>query len=142
MRGLKARSRKDAEDAYRKLWKVPNSLVQPLILEVTNTEKSNLTELSILVTDTRSFLRRDESSGEFLYFIPGMGDCAYSDISVKDVRNGIKVVIKKFDRFSLGVVVRAGLVNRFRSPNHPPGHDKMGLVEWWQLFHGRVRGQL
>ncbi len=144
-------SQEAAELAFRELWEVESSLIPDLILEVENTAPSQLRELKIFVADKEEFARRnvllDEKEERLLYVIPGMGSLQYDSIATGPVRGGksLKVVVKRFESaapFTVGTVIRAALLNRFRSGDHPPGAERANIVAWWQEYYDRVRSEL
>ena len=56
------------------------------------------------------------------------------------------VVLEKYGGFPVGIVVRAALMNRFRSAKHPDWSDDDPspgkLIAWWRTFHDKVKGEL
>jgi hypothetical protein len=137
-------SREEAEEAFRELWEVPKDLIPQLILEVTNRSPSALNELKILVLDKRGIVRLGEEEGEIHYMIPGMCTFEVDEVAAGPAKSGkgLKVVLRNKKGFSLGVVLRAALMNRFRSAEHPRGDDRSDCVGWWQRFYDRVASGL
>jgi hypothetical protein len=132
----------EAGKAYRQIWEAPRSLIPKLIPEVSNDAPSALRELTILVLD-RDFAQVDAKDNTVVYDIPGMGKIKYDDIVVGKAPRGLKVLLRRLERpFPVGAVVRAGLINRFRSTDYPGGSDASDPVGWWQRFHDRVRAKL
>lgn len=132
----------EAGQAFRELWEVKRELIPALVREVENATPSALRELQILVVDTARFAEVDPSEEHVLtYRIPGMGDCAYDDIAAGPVPKGYRVKLTRYARFPVGVVIRAGLINRFRSKDYPRRPDDH-LVVWWMDFYRRVAESL
>jgi hypothetical protein len=132
----------EAGKAYREIWEAPRGLIPKLIPEVANPEPSALRELAVLVLD-KDFAQVDSKDGTVAYDIPGMGKVKYDDIVVGKAPRGLKVILRRLDKpFPVGSVVRAGLLNRFRSTEYPGGSDVSDPVGWWQRFYDRVRTKL
>ena len=132
----------EAGKAYREIWEAPRSLIPKLIPEVANPEPSALRELSVLVLD-KDFAQVDSKDGTVAYDIPGMGKVKYDDIVVGKAPRGLKVILRRHEKpFPVGSVVRAGLLNRFRSTEYPGGSDVSDPVGWWQRFYDRVRTKM
>jgi hypothetical protein len=136
---LKSRP-EEAEAAFRELWSVPKELIPALILETGNTEPSQLKELKVLVLDTKGFIRMDDKEGKLVYRMKGMGNFTYDDVAAGPVKSGLglRVIVRNFSRFPVGVVIRAALLNRFRSADYPPLDDRADPVHWWQSFYERA----
>jgi hypothetical protein len=135
-------NREAANEAYRELWEVPAALLPSLILEAGNDQPSRLADLTILVLDQKKFLSVDEE-GNCRYDIPGLRGVKYDDIVVGKAPRGLKVVLRRVKKqFPVGVVIRAALINRFRSGDVPPGDDAVNPVRWWQQFYERMKGRL
>ncbi len=130
-----------ALEAYRELWDVDKELIPELIEHTDDRDKSGLRELAVLVLDPKKFYRQDKD-GAPIYTIPGLGAFELDDIAAGKVRAGAKAVIRNFERFPVGVVVRAALVNRFRSSDYPSGDDQRDLKGWWRRYYQRVRPNL
>ena|SRR5437867_7624452 len=142
---LRLKSRpEEAEEAFRELWSAPKELIPALILEIENTEPSQLKELKVLVLDTKGFCRLDEKEEKFVYRVKGMGKFSYDDLAAGQLKSGrgIQVKVRNFNRFPVGVVIRAALVNRFRSTDYPPEDDARDPVHWWQSFYERAQPTL
>jgi hypothetical protein len=142
------RLRSDAEtadQAFRELWEVRKDLIPALILEAENPQPSALKKLSILVLDRQRFVRIDEAQDKIVYSIPGMGNFRYDDVAAGPTRSGLgaKAVFRSFQKpFAVGVVLRAALVNRFRSADYPSGDAAADPIGWWQRFHEKVAAKL
>ena len=135
-------SGRDAGEAFRELWEAPPEIIPELILQAGNPEPSGLHELTILVLDRKRFLSVDEE-GNVLYDIPGLRGIKYDDIVTGNAPRGLKVVLRRLrQQFTVGAVIRAALINRFRSADVPAGNDAANPVRWWQEFHERVKGRL
>jgi hypothetical protein len=131
-----------AGEAFRELWEAPPAILPALILEAQNDRPSGLKDLTILVIDKQRFLSVDEE-GNCLYDIPGLRGVKYDDIVVGNAPRGLKVVLRRLKQpFPVGVVVRAALINRFRSPDVPAGDDAANPVRWWQEFYERRKARL
>lgn len=156
---LKGEDPKAADDAFWKLVEVREDRIPELISQVESTERTRITLLKILVLDL-------EFKGFMASKIPGMGRMeefddegrlvwqGYSDrLACGELREpapkgkegrikGYKVQMKHWGGFPLGVVVRAGLINRFRSRSYPSGIDHTrDLIGWWKAYHQRVFGK-
>jgi hypothetical protein len=133
----------EAKRAFRDLWEIPREWIPRLLVEVESDRPTLLTEISVLVLDTKRFVRLDEVTGKLAYTIPGMGRFEYDDVAAGRIWQGraIKAVFRNLDGFPLGVVVRAALVNRFRSTDYPSGDDRRDPVRWWQRFYERVNSK-
>lgn len=140
----------EAAGAFRELWSVEASWIPALIREVKNPAPSGLSELQILIPDREHFERGnlgvDAKGDGVVYDVPGMGVVEYDDIAFGPTKSGksLKVVIRNFrgKRFTVGVVLRAALLNRFRSNDYPGGDHRLDPVGWWQSFYERVRARL
>jgi hypothetical protein len=52
---------------------------------------------------------------------------------------GYKVTIDRFDGFPIGVVMRAALINRFKSDRYPRAIDHtQELARWWRAYYRSV----
>ena len=132
-----------AGEAYWKLAEIEARHIPELISLVRSTEKTSLTELRILVMDA-------EFQGFLASRIPGMGLMERPESGWKgyDGRlacglapngKGIDTRMKKTAGFALGVVVRAALLNRFRSSRFPRGIDHTRELEsWWWAYYDNV----
>lgn len=134
----------DAAAAYRRLWEVRADLIPSLILETTGKRRTSLREIAVLVLDTKRFVRLDEKRQMLVYAIPGMGDYRYEELAAGRALSGraAKVVLRDRDGFPVGVVIRAALVNRFRSLDYPSGGDQPDLVGWWRRYYERRKPKL
>ena len=136
-------AREQAEATYLKLWEVPRHFVPYLVQEVGSTRGTALKELKLLVLNTDSFVKLDPQTQDILgYNIPGMGDVVFDEIASGKVARGYRVTLRHRRGFSLGVVLRAALINRFRSTDYPAGDARERPVEWWEAFYRRVRDTL
>lgn len=134
---------KQAAVVFRKLWELPSHLVPYLVREVDHEAPSSLKELSILVLNTDTFVRFDPDTQEILgYKIPGMGDVVFDQIASGKVARGYRVTLRHRRGFAVGVVVRAALINRFRSTNYPAGDARGRAAGWWDAFYRRVKDEL
>lgn len=143
---------KSAEETFRQLWEVDRQLIPELLLEIENPETSQLRELRILIPDREEFSRRNvllNAAGDGLsYVVPGMGTLQYDDLATGPARGrGLKLVLKRLNTssslpFTVGEVIRAAMLNRFRSSDYPPDDQRSGLVAWWQRYYERVRSSL
>ncbi|HVR76437.1 MAG TPA: hypothetical protein VMT52_19060 [Planctomycetota bacterium] len=140
----------EAAGAFRELWTIEASWIPALIREVRNPDPSGLSELQILITDRAHFeqgnLGVDVKGDGVVYDVPGMGVVEYDDIAFGPTKSGkgLRVVIRNFrgKRFTVGVVLRAALLNRFRSNDYPGGDHRLDPLGWWQNFYERVRARL
>jgi hypothetical protein len=135
---------KGAGEAFRELWEVRRELISSLILECDRRETTRLKELTVQVLDPKRFVRLDESEGRFVYDVPGLGRFAYDDVAAGETRTrkSVRAVFRSRTGFPLGVVLRAALINRFRSTDYPSGSDKSDIVGWWQRYHSLVASKL
>ena len=90
-------------------------------------------------------VRRDAASGRHYYFVRGMGRLSFDDISLGQVRGvsgAMRVRYRNYrSGFTAGVVLRAALLNRFRSRDFPR-YDDTDIRSWWRAFYLNVRGNL
>lgn len=141
VRRLKA-DEDSAREAFVELWEVEADLIPELIEHVVDSERSALREIAVLVLDTGRFFQRDPKDGTPIYTIPGLGAFELDDVAAGKVPAGAKAVLRNFERFPVGVVVRAALVNRFRSRDYPSGDDRVDVKGWWRRYYQRVRPNL
>ncbi len=149
LRGLQSTS-EGALQTLRELWEVEAELIPELILELENPAPTQVFELKILIPDKERFAKKNvglDAKGQvFVYEIPGMGALAYDDLATGPARgNGVKVIVKRFQSsapFTVGEVLRAALLNRFRSSNYPPADHRSNLMGWWQQYYEQVRQSL
>jgi hypothetical protein len=156
------RDPKAAREAYLKIWEIPPGSIPRLIDEVENTEASQLGTLDILVLDA-DFLRPGEIKPFLANRIHGLGRMEildesdpndlrlisqeYTKMSYGITRNKhYKVVLEKDGGFPIGVVVRAGLINRVRSTHYPASSDDVPgagkLIAWWRDFYNLTQADL
>lgn len=126
-----------ARKAYVELWGVGKGQIPGLIRQVNSKQLTRLIELDLLVLQ-KDFARYDEKEKRWYYWIKGMGNFEIDDIAMNKVsgrKGAVRVRMKKFGGFPLGVVIRAGLLNRFRSIRFPAVDDRKYLSRWWNLFY-------
>ena len=126
-----------ARKTYVELWRVDKGRIPGLIGQVNSKQSTKLIELDLLVLQ-KDFARYDEKEKRWYYWIKGMGNFEIDDIAMSKVpgrKGAIRVRMKKFGGFPLGVVIRAGLLNRFRSTRLPGVDDRKYLSRWWNLFY-------
>lgn len=126
-----------ARKAYIALWKVDKEQLPALLVQVASKTPTNIRELDVLVLQ-KDFARYDEKEQRWFYWIKGMGNFELDDIAMSKVarpRGAVRVRLKKFRGFPLGVVLRAGLLNRFRSTRFPGIDDRKFLSQWWNLYY-------
>lgn len=126
-----------AKKTYVELWGVDKGQIPELIRKVASKEPTQLKELDLLVLQ-KGFARYDEKEKRWYYWIKGMGNFEIDDLAMSKVpgrKGAVRVRIKKFGGFPLGVVLRAGLLNRFRSTRFPSVNDRKYLSRWWNLFY-------
>lgn len=126
-----------ARKAYVELWGVGKEQIPELIRQVDSKQLTRLIELDLLVLQ-KGFARYDEKEKRWYYWIKGMGNFEIDDIAMSKIpgrKGSVRVRMKKFGGFPLGVVVRAGLLNRFRSTRFPGVDDRKNLSRWWKLFY-------
>lgn len=142
LRRLRSKDLKDAEAAFRELWEVEKRLVPTLLRHVEDDRRTFLTELPVIVFV--SVAQQDANSEEWVYYVPGLGGVRFDDLASGRARrpNSYKVVLKRRSGFPLGAVVRAALLNRFRSPDYPSGDDRRDPSGWWYKYYGSVRARL
>jgi len=153
--------RDKADAASRRLWSVPKAIIPLLIEEVENPAPSQVEQIKILVVDP-------EFVGDSKLFLAsrlrGLGKMEeVEQVAKNDLRivsqeytkmsYGItpnkkhyQVLIDKYGGFSVGIVIRAGLMNRFRSARYPALDDDDtrpgALIEWWRQYYKRVSADL
>ena len=126
-----------ARKAYVALWGVGKEQIPGLIRQVNSKQLTRLIELDLLVLQ-KDFARYDEKEKRWYYWIKGMGNFEIDAIAMSKVsgrKGAVRVRMKKFGGFPLGVVIRAGLLNRFRSIRFPAVDDRTYLSRWWNLFY-------
>lgn len=127
-----------AEAAYRELWELSPAVIPKLLLEVENRSPTPLRQLDVLILQ-KDFHRYDPDTERFHYHVLGLGrsGAEFDDIALgKTKREGaVRARLRKFGSFELGVVIRAGLLNRLRSARFPSFADQPGLVRWWQEYY-------
>jgi len=141
LRDLKS-DRKTAAATFRKLWSIPKDVIPGLIAHVDDSSPSALDELVVLVLNKETFADFNSETLDLRYKIPGMGDAEFHDIAAGKVPKGYKVKLRRRGTFPVGVVLRAALINRFRSLRQPPGNAVARPVEWWLTFYRRVEATL
>jgi hypothetical protein len=146
---------RSAEKTFWDLTAIPERHIPELIQEVNAGEKTAVKRLSVFVSD-RSYVQHEKL---FLVSdIPGMGlmevlepegygePVGYTKSSYNRSRNrqGYRVVIDRPSGFALGVVIRAGLVNRFERAckdngvthrPYPRIDHRRYLVDWWNSYY-------
>jgi hypothetical protein len=148
-----------ARKAFLRIWEIPQSVIPRLIEQVENTETSQLESIEILVLDP-DFLRPGDMKPFLANSIHGLGRMETLDETNKDdvriiaqeyttkaygitANRHYKVKLEKFGGFPIGVVIRAGLINRLKSTHYPPSSDddpEPGmLIAWWRDFYGLAR---
>jgi hypothetical protein len=134
----------EASAAYRELWEVRADVIPALIQETISKRRSSLRELAILVLDTRTFVRVDEDRQMLVYTIPGLWDYRYEELAAGKALSGkaAKAILRDREGFPVGVVIRAALVNRFRSLDYPSGSDQTDIVGWWRRYYERRKPKL
>ena len=151
-----------ARKAFLKIWEIPESVIPRLIEQVENGETSQLESIEILVLDP-DFLRPGDMKPFLANSIHGLGRMETLDETNKDdiriisqeyttkaygitPNRHYKVKLEKFGGFPIGVVIRAGLINRLKSTHYPPSSDddpEPGkLVAWWRDYYGLARRDL
>ncbi|MCZ6796068.1 MAG: hypothetical protein O7J95_20865 [Planctomycetota bacterium] len=142
VRRLRSPDEKDA--AYRELARVPAELIPDLIEEVENPLSSQMYVLDILVFQD-DFTRFDEKEKRFYYFIKGLGQFELDDIAIGKIRRGRwgnKVRLKNYTKgFPVGLVLRAAMLNRFRS-RRLPVQDDSDVKSWWREYYRRAKSHL
>jgi hypothetical protein len=126
-----------AQKAYKVLWSIDKKQIPSLVAHVGDNVPTKIRELDLLVLQ-HDFARYDEESRRWFYLIKGMGSFEIDDIAMNKVtrpKGAVRVRLKSFKGFPLGVVLRAGLLNRFRSTRFPGLDDRKFIVQWWQLFY-------
>ena len=126
-----------AQKAYKVLWSIDKKQIPSLVAHVGDNVPTKIRELDLLVLQ-HDFARYDEESRRWFYLIKGMGNFEIDDIAMNKVtrpKGAVRVRLKNFKGFPLGVVLRAGLLNRFRSTRFPGLDDRKFIVQWWQLFY-------
>jgi len=139
-----------ADAAFRALSFIDPTLIPECLDLVTSRVATELRRVRILVVD-KNFVQDRKL---FLASnIKGMGllenfdengrptRLDYTKKSYNVTRDGkaYVVVIDKLDGFSLGVAVRAALLNRIQSRRFPSGIDhRRHLRAWWRAYYGNV----
>lgn len=150
-----------ADAAFLRLWEIPKAYVPELISEVENSAPSRVERLHVLVLDSdfvghgKPFLaNRVHGLGKMEVIEEVARDDfrvvsqAYTKIGyqIPPNKRGYKLVMEKFGGFPIGVVVRAGLINRFQSTRYPSQSDDETepgkLIDWWREFYMRSSAQI
>ncbi len=139
---LASKDVEEVEAAFRELWEAPRRLVPILLRHVEDDSATSLTTLTVIVFG--NIAQQDVNADEWIYYIPGLGGVKFDDLaSGRTQRPGaFKVVLKRRSGFQLGAVVRAALLNRFRSPDYPRGDDRRDPAGWWYEYYATVRDRL
>lgn len=135
-----------AEKAFRGLSRAPREIIPRLILEVHNRASTSLRQIDVRVVQNEPVTFFDEEKQEFTYRIKGLGPLGPSvldDVAVGPVKDGRgwRVRLRSFQGFSLGVVIRAALLNRLKSTRFPLFAEGPDLVRWWQAYYDRALGR-
>lgn len=140
---LKGPSPVVANKAFWSLTEIRKDLIPELLFYIEDEDLTAITELKILVRDANF-------QGFWVSHIPGMGVMEKVDKNgetywegydrfssgIADNRKGFKVKLIKSTGFPLGVVIRAAMLNRFRSLHYPRGIDHMtDLRRWWNAYY-------
>ena len=145
-------------DVFRKLWEVPKSDIPALIELVESDEPTAVDRVKILITqkdfvgENTTFLanrihglgRMEELSNDGEHVVSQ----AYTRMSygITGNKKGYFVFLEKFGGLPLGVVVRAGLLTRFRNVKFPSRSDDTGepgdLIAWWREYYRRSSATL
>src|SRR5262245_45678653 len=141
-----------ADEAFRRIWSVPRSMIPELIQAVEDPALTQVERIQVLILDP-DFV--EHGKGFLANRIHGLGPMevvkegepgdlhvvsqAYTKMSYGIAGKHYRVVLDKFGGFPVGVVVRAGLINRFRSTRYPAATDDDPapgkLIAWWQEFY-------
>ena len=126
-----------AQKAYKVLWGIDKKQIPSLVAHVGDNALTKIRELDLLVLQ-HDFARYDEKSRRWFYLIKGMGSFEIDDLAMNKVtrpKGAVRVRLKSFKGFPLGVVLRAGLLNRFRSTRFPGIDDRKFIGQWWQMYY-------
>ncbi len=132
----------EAQEAYRQLWEVRPGLVPALMQRIEDRRRTRLTELQIICFQPVG--QFDQANDRVVYYVPGLAGARFDDVAGRfvELRKAYRVVLKRKDGFPLGVVVRAALLNRFRSPKYPRHiDDAKDLAGWWRAYYRAAAGR-
>jgi hypothetical protein len=143
-----------ANAAYRRIWEAPRSAIPELIKEVENPAQSKVERLQVLVLDPAFGQESDQTPGNRIHGLGKMEmveETAEDDVHIiqqgyikmaygpTSNKKGYRVLLEKPAGFPVGVVVRAGLLNRLKSTRFPTlsdGDTGPGkLLEWWRQYY-------
>ena len=101
-----------------------------------------MTRLQVIVFG--NVAQADPTTDEWVYYVPGLAGVKVDDLATGKTRRpgAFKVVLKRHSGFPVGVVVRAALLNRFRSPDYATGDGRTDPGGWWYKYYRNVRGKL
>ena len=150
LRGLRSYEpvRSQALDALRR---APAALIPKIIEHVGDPSASTVFEIDAPAfhDEIVKMEELEEGGSLFIYHVRGLGEFALDDISVGPLgRAGgaQRVRARKFrEPFSIGVVLRATMLQRIRSSRYPKIDDKGGrdqLLRWWRRYYELNRDAL
>ncbi len=149
------------EEAFRKIWEAPRAWIPELIRHVEDRKASRVERIQMLIVDpdfvgdSKQFLANRIHGLGRMEVVEEVekGDLRvvsqeYTKMSYGLARNkkGYRLVMDKFGGFPVGVVIRAGLINRFRGARSPESGDDDPapgkLTEWWREYFRRAGPEL
>jgi hypothetical protein len=160
LQDLQDSDKRRVEAAFWRLAEIPKEFIPALIAEVEGKEMTKLDRIQILILDkdlivpgepflvTRVHgLGRMETvrieTGEKKTVAKEYTKVAYG---LTKSKKNYRLAVDRKDGFPLGVVIRAGLINRFRSTDYPSLDDDDPtpgrLIAWWRAFYARVKDDL
>lgn len=143
LRRLQSRDQGVAMEAFRQLWEVERELIPELLQQVEDRRLTSITKLTVITFN--SITQVDETESKWVYYVPGLGGVKFDKIAsgVIEGRKAYKVVLDRDSGFSVGEVVRAALLNRFRQPGYPPSiDDAVQTRAWWYRYYRNVEARL
>ncbi len=168
-KSILARLRKDpreAKQAFNDLCVIPTSEIPKLLPLVSSTDKTLLSNFKMYVPN-RNYVSDERHGKQFLLNdVPGMGvmeefddegwgrpiEYTKKSVGVTKSRKAYQIEVDNFRGFNLGVVIRAGLRNRFflglrenkvSSFKYPKGIDhRRHLNTWWKTFYATYKNKL
>jgi hypothetical protein len=146
------------ELAFWKLASVAKEHIPALIREVESEEPTRLTRIKMIVLEKDFVGERKLLLANRMHGLGKMEDVAeedgqtvvqskeYTDISYGIKNKRYQMVLDRIGGFPLGIVIRAGLINRFLSTRYPSWSDDDPapgkLVDWWRAYYELSRDKL
>jgi hypothetical protein len=146
------------EAAFWRLASISKEHIPALIREVESTESTKITRIKAIILEKDFVGERKHLLATRVHGLGKMEDLDeedgqtvvrskdYTDISYGIKNKKYQMVIDRVGGFPLGIVIRAGLINRFLSTRYPgftdddPAPGK--LVAWWKAYYDLSKDRL